>query len=246
MTSYAIDTNVLLGHSFLQNRWQTHTQRLFSTDNTVVASDQTVYEYCCKTHGKSRTQVDLNWSREEGVFARVKASLRDDAFMAEEELATRPEDELGPSEVAQVFIDEHDVEHQVKDRVRRYFRAELTTDCSRKEAREAIRDLVERITTVADERKEELSHRVKHTSAGRNTILTKEIARIISGSKDNEHPDANIISEAKALSDAGEITALVTGDKNDIYSNSETIQAKCSLPILYLKDKFADRELPHS
>jgi len=244
MTSYAVDTNVLLGYSFLQNRWQTHTQRLFSSDNTVVAPDQAIYEYCSRRDGRSRPHVDLEWSNNDGVFARVKGNLRDDAFMTEQELDTRSEDELNPSSVAQIFIDEHDVEQQVEERVQRFFDANLTTDCSRKEARKAVRDLVERITTVADSRKEELSHRVKHITEGRDPALTRQVARLISSNRSEDHPDANIVSEAKALKEAGKVSSLITGDKNDVYKNSERIHSICSLSVLYLKDEFAEPELP--
>lgn len=246
MTSYAVDTNVLLGYSYLQNRWQKHTQRLFQSDNTVVAPDQTIFEYCCRRSNNSKSEVNLDWSKNDGLFAIIKADLRDDAFLVEQELDARDEEVLDPYTVAQIFIDEHDVEEQVEERILRFFRAELSANCDRTDARDAVRDLVERITTVADKRKRKLTQRVKHHSEGRDPELTKNIADLISGHGSKEHPDANVVSEVKMLKEAGKASSLVTGDKNDIYSNSERIQATCSLPILYLKDEFADHELPQS
>ncbi|GGK83392.1 hypothetical protein [Haloarcula sebkhae] len=240
MASYCVDSNVLLGYSFLQNRWNDHTDRLISTDNSLFLSDQVIYEYCCKK-GKPRAETELKWSKDYGKFDDEKARLRKDARMCELEVDSRQESELGPETVSEIFIEEHDVETQVQGKIRKYFEKTLTKDCTHLDVRDAMRDLVERITTQADSRKEALSERIDYISVEgeRDEDLRVRLAEMISHGSQTEHPDAEVVADSYALQNLGIAGRLVTGDKGDIYSNRKEINAMTGLSVLYLKDEFA-------
>lgn len=244
MANYCIDANVLLGYSFLQNRWNSHTSRLISTDNSLYVSDQVLYEYCCKK-GQSRNETELGWAKDYGKFDDEKARLRKDARMCELEADSRPESELGPDTVAEIFIEEHDIETQVQSKVRKYFDEKLDEDCDHLDVREAMRDLVERITTQADSRKEELSKRIDFISVAddRDEDLQIRVSKMISNGSQTDHPDAKVVADSHALQSLNIASKLVTGDKGDIYSNREEIKAITGLSVLYLKDEFANQSL---
>lgn len=244
MVNYSVDSNVLLGFSFLQNRWNDDANRLVSTNNSLYISDQVLYEYCCKK-SDPREETELDWDKNYGKFDDEKARLRKDGRMCELEVESRPESELEPEVVADIFIEEHDVEKQVQQKIHTYFEKKLTGDCDHQDARNAIRDLVERITTQADSRKEKISERVDYISVSgdRDEDLRKRVSEMISYGTQTDHPDAEVVSDSHALQGLNIASKLVTGDKGDIYSNRDKIKSMTGVSILYLKDEFATPQI---
>lgn len=245
MANYYLDTNVLIGYSFLQNRWQDHTSRLFSTDNSLHTSEMVLYEYCVKNRpGAPSSDTTIDWSSTEGVFGTVQRELRKGKRYTELELRKYDEEELSSEEVAAVFIEKFEIEDEVISKIERYFEQELSLNCSRKEARAAIDELINTITSTARDRKSKLARRVQfHRRVGDHPFVESQLRRLIYDDDESYGPDAAVLTDAFDLKARGIVERVVTGDKGDIYLNSEEIDAITGISVLYLKDNFAEQAI---
>lgn len=241
MSRYYMDTNVLLGLTFLQNRWRPHSERLIDSDNTIYISDKVLFEYCAKRRDVTRRDAHISWQNDDGKFSDEKMRLRRDVRQCSRELDTLEDDEITAESVAEIIFEEHDVENQVKPLIKTYFDIKLEKDCSRQSAKQALKDLRNRITSKADERKEMLSDRVKYIPVGNNCYpeIRKRVARMMTKGSEESHPDAEVIADAYSLKEDSIVSQVVTGDKGDIYLNREEIHTITGLRVQYLKDKFA-------
>lgn len=244
MANYFLDTNVLVGYCFLQNRWQDHTERLFSTDNTLHASELVLYEYCVKrSPGAPQDYSDIGWGAADGIFGRVRRKLRKGKRHAELELRRYDTDELSPEKVAEIFIEKFEIQDAVTDKIERHFRRSLDEDCDAKDARKEIDEVVNTISTTATDRKGELAQRVKfHRRSQEHEFVERQLRRLIYGDDSEYGPDAGILTDALNQKSRGIVSKVVTGDKGDMYLNAEEIGVVTGLTILYLKDKFAGNQ----
>ena len=241
MANYFLDTNVLVGHCFLQNRWQEHTERLFNTDNTLHTSELVLYEYCVKSEpGAPEDDTNIGWGSQDGIYGRVRRKLRKGKRHAELELRRYDTDDLTPEKVAEIFIEKFKIQDAVVDKVENHFCQSLDSDCDAKEAREKIDEVVNAITTTAAERKAELARRMKcHRRSREHPAIEHQLRRLIYNDDSDYGPDAGILTDAHDLKSRGIVSKVVTGDKGDMYLNSEEIDAITGVTILYLKDEFA-------
>lgn len=249
MSSYFLDTNVLVGYTFLHNRWQNHTRRLMATDNTLNTGETTKYEYCVKRQPGPYNGEPLDWSKEDGVVGTVKRNLRKYKRLTVLELESRDESELDPETVSNVFIDEFDVEEQIQHKVRNYFKKELENDCTLNKAKGALNKLINRINTTSLDRKDELRKRVKvrPRRSGRDyTSQIDQLTRLIEGDQSEYCADAHVLCDAMDLKERHIINKIVSGDKGDMYSNRGEINAVTGLSVVYLKDEFSKRANPTS
>lgn len=249
MSSYFLDTNVLVGYTFLHNRWQDHTQRLMSTNNTLYTGETTKYEYCVKRQPGPRNGVPLDWSKEDGVVGTVKRNLRKYKRLTVLELESKDESELDPETVSEVFIDEFDVEEQIEHKVENYFEKELEQDCTLTDVEEALNKLINRINTTSLDRKDELRQRLKvrpRQSGGDYSSQIDQLTYLIEGNREEYCADAHVLCDAMDLKNRHIINKIVSGDKGDMYSNREEIDAITSLSVVYLKDEFAKKPDPQS
>ncbi|WP_424016257.1 hypothetical protein ACOZ4N_00390 (plasmid) [Halorientalis pallida] len=249
MSSYFLDTNVLVGYTFLHNRWQDHTQRLMSTNNTLYTGETTKYEYCVKRHPGPRNGVPLDWSKEDGVVGTVKRNLRKYKRLTVLELESKDKTELDPETVSEVFIDEFDVEEQIEHKVENYFEKELAQDCTLTDVEEALNKLINRINTTSLDRKDELRKRLKvrpRRSGSDYSSQVDQLTHLIEGRQKEYCADAHVLCDAMDLKNRRIINKIVSGDKSDMYSNREEIDAITSLSVVYLKDEFAKKPGPQS
>lgn len=241
MANYYLDTNVLVGYCYLQNRWQEESERLFITDNTLHTSELVLYEYCVK--GKPGAPDDyslIGWGSRDGIFGRIRRKLRKGKRHAELELRRYDADELSPDRVAEIFIEKFDIQDEVTDKIEHHFCESLEESCEAKDARNEIDKLVNAITTTASDRKRELAQRVNFHRRSRDYPLVENQLRRLIYEDDSEYgPDAGILTDALDLKLKGVVSKVVTGDKGDMYLNAEEIYAITGLTILYLKDEFA-------
>ncbi|WP_267642155.1 hypothetical protein [Haloarchaeobius amylolyticus] len=244
MSNYYLDTNVLIGHCFLQNRWQDHTDRLFSTNNTLHTSEIVVYEYCVKdSPGRPESETTIDWSSTDGVFGTIQRKIRKGKRYTELELRKLDHDEVTPEKVAELVIEKFDIQDEVKEKVTRHFVNRLPYDCDRKDARKAVDKLVHTITSTAKDRKSELAERVQfHRRAQNHRSVEDQLRRLIYHDDESYGPDAAVLTDAFDLKQRGIVERVVTGDKGDIYLNLNEIDAITGLTILYLKDEFANQE----
>lgn len=242
MANYFLDTNVLVGHCYLHNRWQSHTRRLFSTDNTLHTSELVLYEYCVKSSpGAPAPSEDIGWGSTNGVFGRVRRKLRKGKRHSELELRRYDKEDLTPAKVAEVFIDKFEIEDEVAGIVEAHFQAVLDDDCDAKDAREEIDELVNSITTTAADRKAKLARRVDfHRRSRSHESVEDQLVRLIYDENTDYGPDAGVLADAYDLRSRGLLSKVVTGDKGDMYLNAEDINSITGLTVMYLKDEFAD------
>lgn len=245
MSRYCVDTNVLLGFTFLQNRWREHTERLLNSGNSLYVSDKVLFEYCTNRDKLKQSDATISWEKSAGKVGDEKWRIQQDVRQSVLEVDTLEEDEITPERVASTLIDEHDVEPQVQDRIKTYFVQKLSADPTRDEAKDALRDLRDRIVDKANDRKDTLSEEITFSRVGNDPCpdIAEQVARQITNGHQDDHPDADVVADAHELKDRSVASKLVTGDKGDIYTNREEINNITGLGVLYLKDEFAETSL---
>jgi len=249
MSRYFVDTNVLVGYTFLHNRWQDHTSRLMATNNTLYTGETTKYEYCVKRHPGPQNGERLDWSKEDGVVGTVKRNLRKFKRLTVLELQSKEESELDPETVSEVFIQEFDVEEQVQHKVEKYFEKELDQDCTLSDVKDALNKLINRINTTSLDRKDEIRRRLKVRPRQPGKDYSSDIdqlTHLIEGERDKYCADAHVLCDAMDLKDRRVLNKIVSGDKGDMYLNRGEIDAITGLSVVYLKDEFADKPSPQS
>ena len=243
MASYYVDTNVLVGYTFLHNRWQDHTRRLMASENTLYAGDTVLYEYCINTGHGPRDGEPLDWSKEDGVIGKEKRKLRKRKRFTYLELKTR--DDLDPETVSKVFIKKFEVEEQIEHKVNNYFEKELDEDWTLDEVEDSLNKLINRINSTAINRKDEVRKRVKIRRRREDkdySTSCSQMSRIIDGDEDEYSPDAEVLTDAMDLKDRFLIDTVVTGDKGDMISNRDKLEPITRLNLVYLKNKFANED----
>lgn len=245
MASYYLDTNVLVGYSFLHNRWQDHTRRLMATDNTLFAGGTVLYEYCVNTSYERRNGEPLDWSKEDGVIGKEKRKLRKRKRFTYLELRTCDESELNPETVSKVFIEKFQVEDQIQHKVKDYFEKELEESCTLDDIEEILNKLINRINSTCIDRKDELKERIKirQRRSGKDySTPCDQLSRIINGDEEEYCPDAEVLVDAMDIKDRFLASTVVTGDKEDMISNRDKIEPITRLNLVYLKNKFANED----
>lgn len=245
MASYYLDTNVLVGYSFLHNRWQDHTRRLMATDNTLYAGETVLYEYCVNNSPGPRDGELLNWANEDGVIGKEKRKLRKRKRFTYLELRTKDESELNPESVSKVFIEKFDVEKQIEHKVHDYFEKELDESCTLDDVEDSLNKLINRINSTCKDRKDELRQRVKirQRRSGKDySTPLDQLSRIINGNEEDYCPDAEVLVDAMDVKDRFLASTVVTGDKGDMISNRDKIEPITRLSLVYLKNKFANED----
>lgn len=243
MARYFLDTNVLLGYSFLQNYWQDHSSRLFETGNSVYIGETVLYEYCVKTNpGPPSESVNIDWSHDGGILGDEHRRLRKAKRLCDLDLRSFSEEELTKEVVAEMFIDKFDVEDAVAPKVHVYFEQSLMSSCTVSDARNAIDELVNTIISTSQDRKTEMASRVQYSKQRKPyTAIETRLKRLIYGDDESYGPDASLLRDAYELKERRILNRVVTGDKGDIYLNREQIDAITGLSVLYLKDEFANK-----
>jgi hypothetical protein len=245
MASYYLDTNVLVGYTFLHNRWQDHTRRLMASENTLYAGDTVFYEYCVNVGHGPRDGELLDWSREDGVVGKEKRKLRKRKRFTYLELKTKDEDGLDPDTVSEVFIEKFEVEDQIKHKVENYFEKELDQDCTLDDVEDSLNKLINRINSTAIDRKDEIQKRVKIRRRRDDKDYStpcSQMRRIIDGNEDEYCPDAEVLADAMDLKDRFLTDTVVTSDKGDMISNRDKLEPITRLNLVYLKNKFANED----
>ncbi|UHQ98197.1 hypothetical protein HYG81_19045 (plasmid) [Natrinema zhouii] len=243
MASYYVDTNVLVGYTFLHNRWQDHTRRLMASENTLYAGDTVLYEYCVNVGYGPRDGEPLDWSQEDGVIGKEKRKLRKRKRFTYLELKTR--DDLNPETVSKIFIEKFDVEEQIEHKAKEYFEKELDQDCTLDDVESSLNKLINRINSTAIDRKDEVRKRIKIRRRRKEKDYTtpcSQMSRIIDGEEDEYSPDAEVLTDAMDLKDRFLIDTVVTGDKGDMIYNKNKIEPITRLNLVYLKNKFANED----
>jgi len=245
MASYYVDTNVLVGYTFLHNRWQDHTRRLMASENTLYAGETVFYEYCVNVGHGPRDGEPLDWSREDGVVGKEKRKLRKRKRFTYLELKTKDDDKLEPDTVSEVFIEKFEVEDQIKHKVEDYFQKELDRDCTLDSVEDSLNKLINRINSTAIDRKNEIRKRVKIRRRRDNKDYStpcSQMSRIIDGNEDEYCPDAEVLVDAMDLKDRFLTDTVVTSDKGDMISNRDKLEPITRLNLVYLKNKFANED----
>jgi len=245
MASYYVDTNVLVGYTFLHNRWQDHTRRLMAAENTLYAGDTVLYEYCINVGHGPRNGEPLNWSKEDGVVGKEKRKLRKRKRFTYLELKTEDKEALDPDTVSKVFIEKFDVEDQIKHKVENYFQRELDQDCTLDDVEDSLNKITNRVNSTAIDRKEEIQKRIKirpRRDSKDYSTPCSQMSRIIDGDEDEYCPDAEVLVDAMDLKDRFLIDTVVTSDKGDIISNRDELEPITRLNLIYLKNKFANED----
>lgn len=245
---YFLDTNCLLGVTFLQDRWYPEAKRLFQTDNTLYTGRTAVYEYCCSTETNHRQTAEVEWGKEDGRFGEKQAELRLNQSKFDKKMQMYGDDELTVETVLQEFVDLFEMrvreEEEVKPRMRKYFEAffDKEGEVTRRTARTAVRDLKDVLLARSFKHKAMVEASV-HLEPIRTEDYPdlKESMRKYPVSIDN-NSDIDMMCDAYFLQERGMLEKVITGDFVDIYSNRDWFRDNMNLTVMWLMDTFAGEE----
>ena len=250
MTRYFVDTNCLLGLTFINDRWYPDAKRLFDTDNTLYTGKNAVYEYCSSSEDNNRRNADIRLDRDDGLYGEKRAKLRLRLRQFGKKLQTYRDDDLDIETVMDEYVDRFDMrkseEEEVRPRIRNYFEwyFEKEGELSRRTAREAARKLKDVL----------MERSIKHKNQIESRVYLQPV-------RDREYPDVKrrlkerpvrmkntadiaLICDAVFLKEEIGISHFVTGDFKDIYSNQGWIHENLGFSVLYLLETFAGEEKP--
>lgn len=250
MTRYFVDTNCLLGLTFINDRWCPDAKRLFDTDNTIYTGKNAVYEYCSSTEGNSRRSADIRLDRDEGLYGEKRAKLRLKLRQFGKMLQTYSDDELDIETVMDEYVERFDMkeseEKEVRPRLQKYFEwyFEKEGELTRRTAREAARKLKDVLMERSIKHKDQIEARVYL-----EPIRDREYPEVEKRLKEwpvhmKNNADIALICDAVFLKEEIGISHFVTGDFTDIYSNQDWIHENLGFSVLYLLETFAGEEAP--
>lgn len=253
MSRYFLDTGPLVGVTFLHDLWHDEAERLFETDNSLSTSRAVIYEYCNSTSENSLDSAEVSWETDEGRFGDKFSKIRAAQTNLGIKLRSYADEELDLEILVDEFISVTRIEKNVhpqrliqeiiRPNIRSFLRDEIgEQQVTCKTAREAMDALCDTIISDALETRTQLQKRVtwrptnEWTDEERNQRLW-----FVDG-----YVDKVILCDATYQRNRNLNEKLVTSDKSHMYENRDRIRAVLGLPIVYLKDEFADHDLPSS
>jgi len=251
MVRYFVDTGPLVGATFLHDLWRDESERLFDTDNSLHTSRAVVYEYCNSTSENTLESAEVTWMSQEGRFGEKLSKIRAAQTNLGIKLHTYSDEEIDLETLVDDFISVTGIKEEVypKSLIREVIRPNIrdflieeinNQEVTCKVAREAMDALCDTIIDDAWEMHARLQTRItKGPSGTRNKEERNRRLEFVDG-----YVDKVILCDAEHQRDLNIIHKVVTSDKSHMYGNRERIRAVLGLSIVYIKDKFADHELP--
>lgn len=251
MSRYFLDTGPLVGVTFLHDLWRDEAERLFRTDNTLYTSRAVVYEYCNSTSGNSFDSASVSWEAEEGRFGDKLSRIRAAQTNLGIKLRSYSDEELNLESLIDEFISVTRIDENVypqrliqdiiRPNIRNFLCDELgDQEITRKTARQAMDALCDTIISDALEIRNYLQSRI---TCGPEGDWTEEERNqrlwFVDGFLDKV-----ILCDATHQHGQNLIGKLITSDKSHMYGNRDRIRNVLGLPVVYIKDEFADHDIP--
>lgn len=250
MTRYFLDTGVLVGLTFLHDLWYDEAERVFDNNNGLYTSRAVVYEYCNSTESNRLEDATVDWETEAGLYGAKLSKVRVAQMNLNMWLDGCDDKELDVERLVDAFLEETDVNRKVKppELIERYIRPnisaflkdEIGDEITRKASRKALDKLCDTVIDGAEETREMIQNRVTWGPSGtREEEERNRRLGFVEG-----YVDKVILCDAEHQSDLNLIEKVVTSDKSHMYGNRDRIRAVLGIPVVYIKDEFADHRLP--
>jgi predicted nucleic acid-binding protein len=251
MTRYFLDTGVLVGLTFLHDLWHDEAERVFEADNGLYTSRAVVYEYCNSTDSNLLEDAHVDWETEAGLYGAKLSKVRAAQMNLNILLDSYDDDDLDLETLVDLFVEEVGVEGSVEppelidEHIRPNIGGFLEDEIEGREvtqqvARESLDALCDTILDGAEKKRETIRDRVTEGPSGEHD--EDERNRRL-GFVDG-YVDKVILCDAEHQSERNLVEKVITSDKSHLYGNRERIRAVLGLSVLYIKDEFADHELP--
>ncbi|MFC7226790.1 hypothetical protein N0B31_05190 [Salinirubellus salinus] len=251
MTRYFLDTAPLVGVTFLHDLWRDEAERLFETDNSLYTSRAVIYEYCNRTSNNSLESTEVSWGSCEGLFGEKFSNIRVTQTNLDIKLRSYGDEELDIETLVDEFVSVTGIEEEVypqrlirdiiRPNIREFLQREIGGQTvTQKVARRAIDVLCDTIMHDALETRDRLQNRV--TWGPSNSWSEGERNRRLGFV--NGYRDKMILCDAAHQRNRNLIEKLVTADKSHMYENRGRIDTVLGLPVVYIKDEFAEPDLP--
>lgn len=251
MTRYFLDTGVLVGLTFLHDLWRDDAERIFDTDNGLSTSRAVVYEYCNSTRSNKLEDAVVDWETEAGLYGAKRSKVRAAQMNLNIRFDSYDDEELDLDTLVDVFVEELDVEENVKppELIEEYIRPNIRSflveevdgeEITKSVARKALDALCDTILEEAEGKRDMIRNRI---TEGPSSEWGKDERNRRLGFVDG-YVDKVILSDAEYQRDLSLVEKVITSDKSHLYGNRERIKAVLGLPVVYIKDEYADHELP--
>jgi hypothetical protein len=161
------------------------------------------------------------------------------------------EEELNTERLIDAFLEETEVERKIRppELIERHIRPNVRAfleeefgdeEISRVTSRKALDGLCDTVIDRAEQTRERIRSRIMWGPSGdRNEEERNRRLGFVDG-----YVDRVILCDAEHQRDLDLVEKMVTSDKSHMYQNRERIQAVLGVPVVYIKDEFANHRLP--
>lgn len=246
MTRYFVETNVLAGLTYPHDRWHRDVRPLYE-HNTLYTSQFVLYEYCNQRRTDPSVVADPNDLRtdpdgEWGKYRHLEKKLEDKIPFFDKRIRELARSGLSLADVIEAYLDHFEIreqaEPQVRQMIRDYF---VSRDVTARNARRCVQSIRDDILLEARQKRAELVENVHIMDSVYDRMETERQwidDHIGIGPYGVSEEDLQWVLDAVYLKQQGVLSALVTGDKNDVAQFKNELHDLFGLSVLYASEEF--------
>lgn len=251
MTRYFIDTNVLVGLTFLHDRWTSEVERILLGDNTLYTSEFVIYEYCSRKPDSPSvvpdpSDIEVSSNDSHGVYGRVlktfEENVEENIPLYNRDIDYHHYDGLSLNKIVEIFFDHIEVREQAKPHFVRHFQEYFSSrKATPRNAKRCVEDLRDRFLHDAQKRKDLLMDSVYvRPSTYHEQERPRERIEEHIGINQWGMPieDVQWFLDAVGLCQQGVVKRIVTGDKKDVVQHQQQLTSLFDVSVLYILDEF--------
>lgn len=246
-----VDTNVLLGLTFLSDRWYRAAQPVYENDHKIHTSELVVFEYCISpkpftTPPEDPKEEDIDWSHDRGLVERIRNRVSKPYREYRGVIRRLPDEELTLDRVIQEFIDTFRIREQAVPQIRSEFEDEFQEKAvTRQYINQFASELIDKIINASDEMKATLSNVVEVHDSEYHVALDDKQRWVDFPEQPPDEPDLSIIVDATQVIKQNSVNTVLTGD-SDILVLQSTANDYYQFDILSMDDEYSAQGQPQA
>lgn len=244
-----VDTNVLLGLTFLSDRWFREAQPVYDNNHEIHASELVVYEYCCSPRPfreppEDPSELDINWSFDRGLVGRIRNRLAKPYREYRSTIRRLPNEDLTLERAIEEFIDVFEIRAEAEPQIRAEFEKEFSDKAvTRQYITEFASELIDKIINGSGVVKKMLAKRVhlhdsKYHVANGDRQRWKDFP-----DQPPDEPDLSIIIDATQVLRGSSVNTVLSGD-SDLLTLQEIANSYFGFNILSIADEYSVKSQP--
>lgn len=253
MTRYFVETNVLLALTFHHDRWHREVQPLYK-HNRLYTSEFVIYEYCNRDKDNGdplyvpdtadlKTDVTATKGKYGKLLDDLQENIENNLPLYHRQIDILQTEGLTIEKVIDTFMEHFEFRNQAEPYIQSFFQEYFATrEVTTRTAKKAANKLNEDLRKRAQETKKELMEEVYIIESVYDKMNDErekldEFVGIVGYDEYGlTKYDAQWLLDAIHLCQEGVLSALVTGDKDDVVQFQDEIQSLFDISVLYTKE----------